>query len=259
MNKNHDYKIEQIVLAFDSSGYSHITIEHIVNIASHLKSTIQAIYIEDNNLLNAAGLPFTREVTLHTAQTRKLDTQQITRHFNNLASQIRNMLETQASLANIQSSFRVTRGPKIQTILQESLHAQLVFLPAASRIIQTKKQKFVAVAIDGQNDMISLRLSAVLARKFELDLLVISEKAIELPDDVHEFFRKDYPNIRFRQIQTDNPATLINQLKYYAVEILVIPETHFLLKQPDKIQRIINSLNCDVLVTRSQPTNNSTH
>ena len=259
MNKNHDYKIEQIVLAFDSSGCSRITIEHIINIASYLRSTIQAIYIEDNNLLNAADLPFTREITLHTAQTRKLDTQQITRHFKNLASQLRNMLETQARLANIQSTFKVTRGPKIQTILQESLDAQLVFLPAASRIIPGRKQKFVAVAIDNTNNVIPLRLSAVLANKFDFGLLVISENTTELSNDILDFFRRDYPKIHLHQIQTDNPTTLINQLKHYAVEILVIPETHFLLQQPDKIQRIINGLNCDVLVTRSQYNNINAH
>lgn len=251
MNTNHDYKIEQIVLAFDSSGCSYITIEHIINIASHLQSTIQAIYIEDNNLLNAADLPFTREVTLHTAQTRKLNTQQITRHFNNLANQIRNMLETQSRIANIQSTFRIMRGPKIKTVLQEYLNAPLVFLPAASRSEHEGKQKVVAVAIEDSNDIIPFKVSSLLAKKLDFDLLVISSNAIKLSNDIRDVLSHDYPKNRLHQIKTDNSTSFISQLKLYAIEILVIPETHSLMNEPEKIQRIINNLNCDIMVTRS--------
>ena len=162
------------------------------------------------------------------------------------------MLETQTRLANIQSTSRVTRGPKIQTILQESINAQLVFMPAVSRIIQAKKQKFIAVAIDNTNDMIPLSLSGFLASKLDLDVLVISSNAIQLPDNVSGIFNRDYPKIRFHQVKTDDLAALINQLKHYAVELLIIPETHSLLEQPDKVQRIINSLQCNILITRSQ-------
>lgn len=251
MNKNHDYKIDQILLAFDSSGCNHLTIEYIIDIASHLKSTIQAIYIEDNNLLNAADLPFTREVSLHTAQTRKLDTQQLSRYFRTLANQIRNMLETQAKLANIQSSFRVIRGPKIQTILQESLNAQLVLLPAVTRIPRSHKQKAIAIAIENSDGIVPLRLSAVLARKLGLKLLVICEKSVQLTDDLRNALIRDFSDIQLHQIRADDISTMVKQLKQYSVEILVIPETHSLLTQPEKIQWIINNLKCDLMVTRS--------
>ncbi len=252
MNTNHDYRIERIVLAFDSSGCNHFTIEHIFNIAGYLNSTIQAIYIEDNNLLNAAGLPFTREVALHTAQTRKLDSQQITRHFNKLASQLRSMLETQSQAANIPSSFRVTRGPMLQTILQESNNAQLVYLPAVSRIVQAGKRKYVVYISDNKSDLIQLRLCAFLASKFKLDVLIVRENITPQNPDLNELSNSNYPDIQFHQVQAENITTMINQLKHVAVELLVIPETHPLLQQPDQIQRIINNLKCDIMVSRGQ-------
>ena len=42
-------------------------------LASRLQAGIKALYIEDINLWNAVDLPFTREVSLHTAAISSID------------------------------------------------------------------------------------------------------------------------------------------------------------------------------------------
>ena len=60
----------RILVALDASPYSHAAIEVATILAADLRAELQALFIEDIDLLRLAALPFTREVDETSASMR---------------------------------------------------------------------------------------------------------------------------------------------------------------------------------------------
>ena len=144
----------------------------------------------------------------------------------------------------------------MQTVLQEALHAQLLFLPAVSRALRASRQKYVAAIID-QNNLMPLRLAKLLAQKLDMGILVICEDRIQLPEDLQQQTNQDSDNMQLLHMTTRDPRLFIRQLKPYAIDALVMPESHIFFSQPENIQYITDNLKCDILVSRNSQTNTS--
>ena len=69
MKSNH----KNILIVFDASGHTAVSMRIATELAVKMQTGIRALYVEDNNLLNAVELPFTREVSLQTAAKSHID------------------------------------------------------------------------------------------------------------------------------------------------------------------------------------------
>ncbi len=120
--------IRRILLALDSSSSNLSTLQTATNLAARLKAELLALFIEDKNLLDYALLPIAREMNPTSAISHNIDSLRLQKALTAQASELQRVLTVYAEKANIQWSFKVTRGQIIDEVLSATQHADLLVL-----------------------------------------------------------------------------------------------------------------------------------
>jgi hypothetical protein len=93
---------------------------------------IAGLFIDDLEVLNLSRLSVSREIRYDDASSRVLDPADMQRQIQAHARRIRAVFEAQARTMNVRSSFRVTHGPLVPSLLEASAGFDVLVL-ASSR------------------------------------------------------------------------------------------------------------------------------
>jgi len=107
-------RLLQVTLAVGVGDYSLANIELAVQMATALDAQVHGLFVEDIDLLQTADLPFSVEITLATAQERRLDMLSIQRSLRAESLQFRENLAQTAERSQVRWSFDTVRGRKIE-------------------------------------------------------------------------------------------------------------------------------------------------
>ncbi len=121
-----DRPLRRILVALDASPYSHAALEAAVTLAMRLRSEIQAVFVEDINLLRLAELPFAREVRFGQAGAHQVRGEDVQRGLRARAAVLRRHVEEVAEQSKVSSTFRVVRGAVAGELLAAALEADLL-------------------------------------------------------------------------------------------------------------------------------------
>ena len=110
-------RVRRILVALDASQQSQVALETAALMAERMQAELEAMFVEDIDLLHLAELPFTHEIGLTSASRRMLDSVAMARALRVRAGQARAMLESIAAKHKIASSFRVARGKVLEELL----------------------------------------------------------------------------------------------------------------------------------------------
>jgi len=124
--------IRRILVALDASRASEDALEAAAAMAELLEAELEGLYVEDVNLVRLAALPFSREVGLASARSRRVISADVERALRAEGARARRALETIASRWRVQCSFRITRGQVASELLAAAAQADLVALATAS-------------------------------------------------------------------------------------------------------------------------------
>src|SRR5216683_2017876 len=102
-------RIERIVVPLDAAGDSLVAIETAARLAAHAKAPLIGIFVEDEDLLHLASLPFARQFTLG-ADAEKLTTEHVELHLRIAAVRARRELLSAARRHGVTGSFEIVRG-----------------------------------------------------------------------------------------------------------------------------------------------------
>ncbi len=105
-----DFTVQRVVVALESACENLVALERAAEFARRTKASLHAMFIEDAQLLEAAALPFTRQVSLASATSGPLEPADVEAEFRALAARARRCLEELAGRLNVTSSFEVVRG-----------------------------------------------------------------------------------------------------------------------------------------------------
>ena len=128
MNEEHEQKIQRILVALDSSPASLAALEAAAELAASFGAELIGLFVEDINLLRLSNLSFTYEVGLFSTTRRQLDAQSLERQLRLQANRARQALALISERAQVNWSFRVTRGVIAVELLAAALEADLVSL-----------------------------------------------------------------------------------------------------------------------------------
>ena len=128
--------IRRILVALDASRASVDVLEAAAAMAAQLEAELEGLYVEDINLLRLAGLPFSREVGLASARSRRVVSADVGRALRREAERARHALEVIATRRQVHYSFRVARGQVAAELLAAAAQADLVALATASMEIR---------------------------------------------------------------------------------------------------------------------------
>jgi nucleotide-binding universal stress UspA family protein len=103
-------KIRRIVVGLDFGPQSRPALEAAASLAGDLDAELEALFVESEELLRMAGMPFAREVGVGSASARRLDPAALERTLEAHARQARRALAALAEARPLRWRLRVTRG-----------------------------------------------------------------------------------------------------------------------------------------------------
>ena len=100
--------IERVVVPFDAASENRTAIETAARLAARAKAPLHGIFVEDEDLLHVARLPFARQFTLG-AGAEPMTTAQLELHLQVAAEQARSELFAAAKRHGVTCSFEVVQ------------------------------------------------------------------------------------------------------------------------------------------------------
>jgi len=125
--------IERVVVPLDAASEHRTAIETAARLAARAKAPLHGIFVEDEDLLRLASLPFARQFTLG-AGAGPLTTEQIELHLQVAAERARRELVAAASRHGVACSFEIVRGASESAFTGATQH-DLVVAGALTRPI----------------------------------------------------------------------------------------------------------------------------
>lgn len=254
MPENTDTQTRRILLALDARGCHPASLQRVLTLAGRISAQIHSLYIEDTDLLQLARLPFTREVSLDTAQPRRLSADTISRMLRNSARQLELMIQEQAKHAAVLATFETIRGQRIPVILQASTRANLIIIPESlssgpfSTFQETHNHRAIAAMYDQIDKHQSvLDIAGFLAKREQATLIVFcaTEQARLAADQQLAAMHIDYQIRNYR-----NNTDITDYLTRVKPRLLIAGQSHSLILTPQKISNLTRQLKCDLIITR---------
>lgn len=119
-------KIRRVIVGLDPALQSRALLEAAVELAERMEAELIGLFVENQDLLHFAGLPFAREVGFASATRRTLDVESMERSLRALAKEAQQTLASVAGRTPVQWSFRVVRGAPAAQLLAAAEESDLV-------------------------------------------------------------------------------------------------------------------------------------
>jgi nucleotide-binding universal stress UspA family protein len=123
--------IERVVVQLDSASEIRAAIDTAARLAARVKTPLHAVFVEDEELLNLAGLPFARQVT-HGAGAVRLTSRDAELHLRAAAEAAAKDVAAAAQRHRVEHSFIVVRGSAASALAVAS-ERDLVVVGATTR------------------------------------------------------------------------------------------------------------------------------
>ena len=154
-------------LTVDAASYSLATVDLAVSIAALAQTRLHGLFVEDEDLLSAAALPCSREIT-SMARARPLDTLLLQKSLRAMASQFQQYLAQAAGQSSIQWRYDYLRGRADEIGLKaEQDVAYSIVGQVFSRQPRNRRLRRVLLVVDHSKHLLTA-LQVVLHR-FEQD------------------------------------------------------------------------------------------
>lgn len=271
--------IRRILVALDASGDVRAAIEAAVRLAAGPRAELVGLFIEDLNVLHAAGLPFVAQVNRVTGARESFDPETLERAFRQRAAEAERVLAMSARAARLHYSFTRIRGHAAKELLSASGGADIVVIgkrarasARAGRVIETittrarvtcviedeapaPARRGILVVDDGsQAARHALRLAMALARPdgAEVTVLIAADDdrmARRLGQHAIERLRAAGIPGRCRRLTRAQPEAIAARARESGAAALILAlEVAGL--TPERIDRLVRASDCPVLILR---------
>jgi hypothetical protein len=124
---------KRILLPLDAGAADAASLEAAIRLAARFRAEVVGIFVEDEDLMRLAALPFARETAPLSAVTRRLNPDAMARALRARAEVLRARLQERALEAQVAWSFRVVQGGLLAEQLGESVASDLLILEIGGR------------------------------------------------------------------------------------------------------------------------------
>lgn len=131
MTRRASPEIRRILVALDASADSGAALDAAVALAARLEAELLGLFVEDIDLLRAAGMPFAREIRVFQLQPRQIRVDELEAQLLARARSIERALEHAADRSGVRFSFRRVRGSVAAEVMAATGEADLVVVGRA--------------------------------------------------------------------------------------------------------------------------------
>ena len=103
-------EIKRVIVQLDAASETGTAIDTAARLAARWRVSLHGVFIEDQELIGLAGLPFARQVTLG-AGLEPLTKEHVEEHLRAFAERVRRDLVAAADRHDVKWSFEIVRGP----------------------------------------------------------------------------------------------------------------------------------------------------
>jgi nucleotide-binding universal stress UspA family protein len=275
--QDEELTIRRILIALDTSPHSVAALRAAARLASALDAELHGLFVEDVNLLRAAGLPMARELQFPFATHARMNPERMRRQLRAQALQARRALESICRQEDIEWTFQVVRGGVPSKVLEEAASADLLCLGKIGRpvmrrpglgstaraaatgarrsvlLISHGKQigPPVVVAYDGSPEAEqALLLASRLVQNLGsyLSILVppdVSRSSKEIQDEIGQRLGGQKLVIRYRELIGSGVMSLIAAVQTETCGILVLSKA---ILPADDVGKLLAASDCPVLL-----------
>jgi len=176
---------QTVMLAADVNSYSVTTVNLAVEMAASANSELHCLFIEDEDLLQVTGLPFTSEISLTTGRERPTSIDQMRRSLRSVAQQFKQTLRHEAQALQIAWSFDTVRGRVREISLKPETDVTYTILGQAVSRHQARRihgpRKILLIGNDSPNKKRALEM---LLRRFAHQKIEVSVVADDPASEV---------------------------------------------------------------------------
>lgn len=133
-------RIDRILVALDSSAANQNILRAGITLASYFHSQLNALFIEDADLISAAELPFVREIVLGSPSGRAINAAGMERSIQLQTTRLRKLVASVAQQNQIDIAFKVLRGNVARILCEASSQTDLLVIGKNS-LLQGKSRK----------------------------------------------------------------------------------------------------------------------
>jgi nucleotide-binding universal stress UspA family protein len=127
-------RFRRLVLELGHGAADPETIREAAAFAQLLDAELYALFVEDETLLHASALPFTREISPLSYQWRSLEPAQLEAELKAAADQARRHIEAAARATGIRRSFEVRRGDLALHVTNVCVASDIVIVSSQRRM-----------------------------------------------------------------------------------------------------------------------------
>ncbi len=124
-------KPTRVLLTLDCGDLDVDALKVITALVEHHDLHVTGLFVEDEDLLNAARLPGMSEVSVTTGEVLAVTRDRIEAQIVSQARRVRRQFESSASRLDFKHSFQVLRGRAIETVIQTAASADVVVISRA--------------------------------------------------------------------------------------------------------------------------------
>jgi len=135
---NQELTIRRILVALDASTHSLAALEAAAGLAASLQAELIGLFVEDENLVHLAGLPFAHEVRSPSAVRQPMSSDKMEQELRLQASQARRALQEAAERVQAKWRFQTVRGQVTASVLNAALEADLLAMGRVSRPLSSQ-------------------------------------------------------------------------------------------------------------------------
>jgi nucleotide-binding universal stress UspA family protein len=121
-----ELEVRRILVALDTSPNSLAALSAAVDLAQRTKAEVIGLFVEDEEMLSVAEVPYAREIVYLSAREEPLDRSGMERKLRTQSEVARKALESAAEQANVRWSFRKVRGDVGAELLAAAADVDLV-------------------------------------------------------------------------------------------------------------------------------------
>jgi nucleotide-binding universal stress UspA family protein len=140
-------EVRRILVALDPSPHGRAALAEAIALAVRQGAEIVGLFVEDEDLLRFAGLPFAREYGVYDPRGRSLDSREMERRLRAQATAMRREIEREAARTRISWSFRVARGRVATEVVAAGEHADVIVVGRTREQARTTRLGSTARAV----------------------------------------------------------------------------------------------------------------
>ncbi len=205
---------KRILVALDTSARGQAALQAAVQLATSISAELQGLFVEDEDLVRLASLPFVREVDVTSALSRPLQVAEMERELRAVAEQTQQAFASALGQLNLAWTFRIVRGTLTHASLAAAGDADMLVIGQRGRSPKTmtkgnlfprsgRENRMVAIFDGSPSAFRAIELGNTLAQLNDVPLTVLV-----LADDGDERARQCMAWLRQQGIRAEVDQSL---------------------------------------------------